>query len=162
MPGGELLQYIGNHANADRIGLVGVLPVASIYANRRHQLTDVAKGLCYLHSCNVIHGDLKGVRNCHLFRFTVVFTHCQANILVDDSGHARIADFGLAAITKNSNSIQSAPHQHGFTLRWTAPEVVANREPTKEGDMFSFAMVTIEVGNAAAGPLHGKPRHADC
>ena len=78
--------------------------------------------------------------------FTVVFTHCQANILVDDSDHARIADFGLAVVTKNSNSIQSAPHQHGFTLRWTAPEVVVNREPTKESDMFSFAMVTIEVG----------------
>ena len=65
MPGGELLQYIGNHPSADRIGLVGFPPVASIYANRHHQLTDVAKGLCYLHSCNVIHGDLKGVRNCH-------------------------------------------------------------------------------------------------
>ena len=26
-----------------------------------NQLSDVAKGLCYLHSCNVVHGDLKGV-----------------------------------------------------------------------------------------------------
>ena len=30
-------------------------------AYSRCQLSDVAKGLCYLHSCNVVHGDLKGV-----------------------------------------------------------------------------------------------------
>ena len=80
---------------------------------------------------------------------------------MDDSDHARIADFGLAVVTKNSNSIQSAPNQHGLTLRWIAPEVLDSREPTKEGDMFSFAMVTIEVGNAAAGPLHGNLRHTN-
>ena len=28
----------------------------------RHQLSDVAEGLYYLHSCNIVHGDLKGVR----------------------------------------------------------------------------------------------------
>ena len=27
-----------------------------------HQLSDAAGGLNYLHSCNVIHGGLKGVR----------------------------------------------------------------------------------------------------
>ena len=84
-----------------------------------------------------------------------LFTHDQANILVDGSGHARLADFGLAVVTKNLDSIQSAPHQHGHTVRWAAPEVMINREHTKEGDMFSFAMVVIEVSNIAAGSLRG-------
>ena len=28
----------------------------------RHKLSHVAEGLCYLHSRNIVHGDLKGVR----------------------------------------------------------------------------------------------------
>ncbi|KAF9644320.1 kinase-like protein, partial [Thelephora ganbajun] len=63
IPGGDLPQYIKKHPDADRLGL----------------LSDIARGLCHLHSCNVIHGDLKG-----------------RNVLVDNSGQACIADFGLA------------------------------------------------------------------
>jgi len=33
------------------------------YAHPRHQLSDVAGGLCFLHSRNIVHGDLKGVRD---------------------------------------------------------------------------------------------------
>ena len=35
------------------------------YANSCHQLCDVAEGLHFLHSRNVVHEDLKGVRNWH-------------------------------------------------------------------------------------------------
>jgi serine/threonine protein kinase len=64
MSGGDLSNYIKKHSGADRIGLVGVLPIAFIplippYSC--HQLSDVAEGLCYLHSCDIVHGDLKGV-----------------------------------------------------------------------------------------------------
>ena len=38
------------------------------------QLSDIAKGLCYLHSCNVIHGNLKGVRGCFERRFPTMLT----------------------------------------------------------------------------------------
>ncbi|KAJ7720278.1 hypothetical protein DFH07DRAFT_307868 [Mycena maculata] len=43
-------------------------------------LYEIAEGLQYLHSQLVVHGDLRG-----------------ENILVDDDGHARLADFGLAS-----------------------------------------------------------------
>lgn len=69
----------------------------------------------------------------------------QANILVENSGHVRIADFGLAKITKNPNSIRSASYQNGFTIRWAAPEVLGEGEYSKKADIFSFAMVMIEV-----------------
>jgi serine/threonine protein kinase len=62
MPGGDLLDHIKNH-NPDRLGLVGVTPIVFAPPDLRYQLCDIAEGLCYLHSCNVIHGDLKGVRD---------------------------------------------------------------------------------------------------
>ncbi|KAF9642913.1 kinase-like protein [Thelephora ganbajun] len=116
MSGGDLSEYIKNNSDADRIGL----------------LSDVAKGLRYLHSCNVIHGDLKG-----------------PNILVDDSGHARVADFGFAMVTRNLDSIPSASRHNGHTPRWTAPEVLNEGPHSKEADIFSFAMVMIEVFTGA-------------
>ena len=64
---------------------------------------------------------------------------------MDDSGNARIADFGLATVTQNLDSTRSASCQHGYTARWTAPEVLNEGICSKEADVFSFAMVMIEV-----------------
>jgi serine/threonine protein kinase len=66
---------------------------------------------------------------------------------VDSAGHARITDFGLARVTQNLDSMRSASDDHGHTLRWTAPEILNNQGTySKEADVFSFAMVMIEVG----------------
>jgi serine/threonine protein kinase len=64
MPGGDLPEYIKKNSDADRLGLVGAPLSCSSHAYFRCQLSDITKGLCYLHSCNVIHGDLKGVSCC--------------------------------------------------------------------------------------------------
>jgi len=94
----------------------------------------------------VVHGDLKGVRSCSRFHFTTVFTPSQQNILVDSSGRVRIADFGLAKVAQNLDSVLSASHQNGHTPRWTAPEILKEEVTcSKEADIFSFAMVMIEV-----------------
>lgn len=79
-----------------------------------------------------------------LARFSVVLTRIQLNVLVDDSGCARIADFGLAKITKNPDSVPSLDN-HGNTFLWTAPEVLKEGTYSKKGDIFSFAMVMVEV-----------------
>ena len=106
------------------------------------KLRDTADGLRYLHSCNIVHGDLKGVRDNSESRFTIL-TSGQPNVLVDAAGHARITDFGLA---QDLDAMQSALNDQGRTVRWTAPEIL-NEEGTfsKEADVFSFAMVMIEV-----------------
>ena len=64
---------------------------------------------------------------------------------MDDFGHARIADFGLATVTQNLDSVRSASGHHGHTVRWAAPEVLNKGTYSKEADVFSFAMVMIEA-----------------
>ena len=70
----------------------------------------------------------------------------QPNILVDAAGHAMITDCGLAIVTQNLDSIRGAHDEHGDSIRWIAPEMLDNRGTfSKEADVFSFAMVVIEV-----------------
>jgi len=77
---------------------------------------------------------------------TGIFTPNQPTVLVDITGHARITDCGLAVVTRNLDLIRSAPDEHEDSTRWTAPEILANQATfSKEADVFSFAMVLIEV-----------------
>ena len=111
------------------------------------QLSDVAEGLNHLHSRNIVHGDLKGVGDRSRSGLTTWLTSWQANILVDTSGHARITDFGLAVVTQDLELIRSGSDKCGDSVRWIAPEILDGRGThSKEGDVFSFAMVMIEVG----------------
>ena len=77
--------------------------------------------------------------------FITALTRVQQNILMDDSGIARLVDFGFTTVTQNLDSVRSIQCQRGFTPRWTAPEILDEGPHSKEGDIFSFAMVMIEV-----------------
>ncbi|KAF9647398.1 kinase-like protein [Thelephora ganbajun] len=120
MPGGELREHIRNNPGADPTSL----------------LIGIAEGLAYLHSYEVIHGDLEG-----------------PNILVDTSGHARITDFGLASIVRDPGSVASAFDGSGHAPRWTAPEIFRGGPASKKSDVFSFAMVIFEVFSGTV-PFH--------
>jgi len=115
MPGGELREHLGQNPNANPV----------------HLLIGVAEGLEYLHSCHVIHGDLKG-----------------PNVLVDESGNARITDFGLTTIARNPHSNRTTldEDRDRYTTRWCAPELLFSGQAVSEkSDIFSFGMIIIEV-----------------
>ena len=62
------------------------------------------------------------------------------------SGDARIADFGLAMVTQDLDLLRSGSDECGDGARWIAPEVLDGRGTySEEADVFSFAMVAIEV-----------------
>ena len=62
MSGGDLPRYIKRYPDTDRLRLVSIPYLVCIPRLLCFQMCEAAKGLSYLHSCNVVHGDLKGVR----------------------------------------------------------------------------------------------------
>jgi len=142
---GDLTGYIANNPEADRLNLVGVFSTGRTTSLRHHQLSDVAGGLNYLHFCDVIHGDLKGVSDCYGSCLTTALTSSQTNVLVDTTGRAQITDFGLATFTQDLDSMRNTSAEDGDSARWIAPEIFDRGTYSKESDVFSFAMVMIEV-----------------
>jgi len=92
-------------------------------------LFETAQGLAYLHSQNIVHGDLRG-----------------GNVLIDDREHAQLADFGLAIVTDATLGATSTT-QRG-SLRWMAPELLDYQlefKRTKASDVYAFACLCIEI-----------------
>ena len=120
-----------------------LLPTFSSHAYPPPQLSGVAKGLDYLHSRDVIHGVIKGVRDHPKPRFVRVLILGQTNILVDAQGRAGIVGFRFAKVTPNEDPGQTVPNQHVGSKQWSAPEVLEDGEMSQKADIFSFAMVMI-------------------
>ena len=64
---------------------------------------------------------------------------------MDSSGRARIMDFGLGTVAQSLDPMQRVSRQRVHTVRWSAPEVLNEEVYSKEADVFSFAMVMVEV-----------------
>ena len=63
---------------------------------------------------------------------------------MDDAGHARLTDFGLAIVVPDNWDTE--PTTDGHAVRCAAPEILGKEGPvSKESDVYSFSMVFIEV-----------------
>ena len=108
--------------------------------------------MAYLHELVIIHGDLKGVSATFLTHPSHHSQVKQANILVDNAGTARIADFGLMTMADLSTILISATVvSSGGTLCWISPELLdpppgSDGCPTRESDIYALGMVIYEVG----------------
>ncbi|KAF7360946.1 hypothetical protein MSAN_01124700 [Mycena sanguinolenta] len=102
-------------------------------------LRDCIAGLSYLHSVNIVHGDLRG-----------------ANILVDDDGNARLADFGLAGFIDSETTGKSSTRSG--TTRWMAPELLCPPPGTSfrrtfASDIWAFGCVVCEIWTEGTEPF---------
>ena len=72
----------------------------------------------------------------------------QANILVDEACHARLADFGFLTIIPEGSTTFSSSMQGG-TTRWMSPELfdpeIQDHCATKCSDCYALGMVVYEV-----------------
>jgi serine/threonine protein kinase len=73
----------------------------------------------------------------------------QENILIDESGQARLCDFGLASFTATVKMSTSVGGAHG-TTSWMAPELCdvegddsddKRSKPSRASDIYAIAMV---------------------
>jgi len=108
--------------------------------------------VAYLHGLKIVHGDLKGVGRTSLILPLPRRQAEQANILVDDTGTARIADFGhMAMVELSTVFLSETVVSCGGTFCWMAPELLdpsrfnSDGRPTRESDCYALGMVIYEV-----------------
>lgn len=101
-------------------------------SNRPRLVSDVANGLLYLHSSNVVHGDLKG-----------------DNVLVDENGAARLIDFGMSKLIEEAASGYTTSSLNLGTARWMSPELLHSQSKdchrTRSSDVYAFACTALEI-----------------
>ncbi|XP_034931520.1 serine/threonine-protein kinase STY46 isoform X3 [Populus alba] len=85
---------------------------------------DVSKGMHCLHQNNIVHRNLKS-----------------ANLLMDENGVAKVADFGVARVRDQSGVMTAETG----TYRWMAPEVIEHKPYDHKADVFSFGIVLWEL-----------------
>ena len=89
----------------------------------------------------------------------------KANILINQNGHACLADFSLVTIASDPK-IVTPLYTAGGMLQWMSPELIdpesfnlTESRPTKESDCYALGMVIYEVlsGQTPFAPSRGLP-----
>jgi serine/threonine protein kinase len=120
-----LMEWVGGGTVYNKLGDEELLP--------RQRLTcvrEVASALDYLHSCGIIHGDIKSM-----------------NVLLSLSGTAKLCDFGGAVqlLTSIASSASAAGGGNAaMTLAWGAPELFSGGSKCAATDMYAFGVLMWE------------------
>ena len=110
--------------------------------------------MIYLHGQGMVHGDLKGVGLLDSAPLSISDAlSVKANILIDETGCACLADFGLITIISDTTSlVSSSQFAHGGTHQWMSPELfhpenfgLKDSRRTKYSDCYALGMVIYEV-----------------
>ncbi|KAF8328586.1 kinase-like domain-containing protein [Cantharellus anzutake] len=100
-------------------------------ADRQALICGIAHGLAYLHSREIVHGDIK-----------------PQNVVVSSEKTPQLCDFGLSFIISDKSTYIDATSMGQFgTWRYLAPEVCMAEEPFRnmKSDVWAFGCTAMEV-----------------
>ncbi|XVF57436.1 hypothetical protein PTKIN_Ptkin06aG0205100 [Pterospermum kingtungense] len=118
-----LLEFVPGGSISSLLGKFGPFPEAVIRTFTKQLLL----GLEYLHKNGIMHRDIKG-----------------ANILVDNKGNIKLADFGASKQVVELATISGAKSMKG-TPYWMAPEVILQTGHSFSADIWSVGCTVIEM-----------------
>jgi serine/threonine protein kinase len=118
-----LLEYVPGGSIASILSKFGPLKenIIQIYTKQ------ILQGLEYLHQQGIMHRDIKG-----------------ANILIDNKGTVKLADFGASKRIEDIATIAGANSVRG-TPYWMAPEVIKGLGHGRPADIWSLGCTVIEM-----------------
>lgn len=116
-------EYVECGTIQSMVSKFGCLPMFAI----QKYMTQILKGLQYLHGIGVVHRDIKG-----------------ENILVTKNGKVKLSDFGCSGSVLETNSESAMPV--GSPL-WMSPEVIFGSASAPAADIWATGCVGIEMLN---------------
>ena len=141
----NIVRYLGTERTDDALNIfLEYVPGGSIHSLLvkfgsfgesvvRRYTRQILSGLHFLHKNQIVHRDIKG-----------------ANILVDNTGVVKLADFGaskqianLVTLDDNIKSIKGTPF-------WMAPEVIRQTGHGRQADVWSVGCTVIEMATGKA------------
>jgi len=108
-------------------------PGHDVYTRYREldMVLGIASGIAYLHSRDVIHGDIKAL-----------------NVLLDDDLNPLLCDFGFTRVLDWDYTASSSAFLNGAgSWKWLAPELMkeSGLRKTCESDLYAFGITVAEV-----------------
>ncbi|XP_071716409.1 mitogen-activated protein kinase kinase kinase NPK1 [Rutidosis leptorrhynchoides] len=117
------LEFVSGGSISSLLGKFGSFPESVL----RMYTKQILLGLEYLHKNGIMHRDIKG-----------------ANILVDNKGQIRLADFGASKKVVELATMTGAKSMKG-TPYWMAPEVILQTGHSFSADIWSVGCTVIEM-----------------
>ncbi|KZV37965.1 hypothetical protein F511_28590 [Dorcoceras hygrometricum] len=123
-----LLEFVPGGSISSLLGKFGSFPESVIRMYTKQLLV----GLEYLHKNKIVHRDIKG-----------------ANILVDNKGCIKLADFGASKKVEALATVTGFKSMKG-TPYWMAPEVIVQSGHSYSADIWSVGCTVIEMATGKA------------